>query len=108
VRNKRLILLTAGDLRREGPPYRKRFNSTLHKPARPKRIQRKSGRGDATTRAMSCSMRCGIGWKNGNAPSRIEFGSANGSVTMTIRMYSTKATYNGSGPVTATSRYDCK
>ena len=53
-------------------------------------------------------MRCGIGWKNGNAPSRIELGSANGSVTITIRMYSTEATYNGSGPVTATSRYDCK
>jgi len=46
--------------------------------------------------------------EDGNAPVRIDLSSANGSVTMPICMYPLKATYKGSGPVTATASYDCK
>ncbi len=46
--------------------------------------------------------------EGGNAPVRIDLSSANGSVTMPICMYPLKATYKGSGSVTATASYDCK
>jgi len=46
--------------------------------------------------------------EDGNAPVRIDLSSANGSVTMPICMYPLKATYKGSGSVTAASSYDCK
>jgi len=46
--------------------------------------------------------------ENGQAPSRIELASANGSVTLPICSYPQKATYNGSGPVTSSASYTCR
>ncbi|HEY3263208.1 MAG TPA: tannase/feruloyl esterase family alpha/beta hydrolase [Pseudonocardiaceae bacterium] len=45
--------------------------------------------------------------ENGVGPSRIDLASANGSVTLPICSYPRKATYNGTGPVTASSSYSC-
>jgi feruloyl esterase len=43
----------------------------------------------------------------GAAPDRIEVTSSNGSISMPLCAYPQKATYKGSGAVTATSSYDC-
>jgi hypothetical protein len=46
--------------------------------------------------------------ETGVAPSRIEVGSANSSITLPICMYPTKASYNGSGDVKIATNYTCK
>jgi hypothetical protein len=50
-----------------------------------------------------------VDWvENGQAPSRIEVSSADGSVTLPICSYPERASYNGSGPVTLASSYSCQ
>lgn len=46
--------------------------------------------------------------ENGQAPSRIDVSTSDGSVTMPICSYPEKVTYNGSGSVTDAASYACK
>jgi len=49
-----------------------------------------------------------VDWlENNNAPASIVLSSADGSVTMPVCPYPQKATYNGSGSITAAASYSC-
>ncbi|MBY4868160.1 tannase/feruloyl esterase family alpha/beta hydrolase [Burkholderia sp. Bp9017] len=50
-----------------------------------------------------------VDWvENGNAPTRIDLTSADGSASQPVCMYPTKATYNGSGSIKDAANYACK
>jgi hypothetical protein len=50
-----------------------------------------------------------VGWvENRTAPNALMLKSADASVSMPICPYPQKATYAGSGPITAASSYACK
>jgi feruloyl esterase len=46
--------------------------------------------------------------EQGVAPERIEVSSRNGAVSMPLCLHPTKATHDGSGPLTAASSYSCR
>jgi feruloyl esterase len=49
-----------------------------------------------------------VDWvEHGNAPTSLTISSANGAVTMPMCPYPKKATYGGTGPVTAAASYSC-
>ena len=50
-----------------------------------------------------------VDWvEKGNAPSRLVLNSANTSVSMPVCPYPQKATYSGSGSITAAASYVCR